>query len=142
MSRACLRIVLLLWYKVGIQSSPPVTPLNREGILNQTEEKGSNRDSCFVGKRTSRAVRTLNESSSCRRRFWRSPQVNECNHRTNGDSESDGESSSLGALGTVAEAIHILRPITHLVCLAKWGQKSWKPWMLAATLDVTRYVSV
>ncbi|KAM4721977.1 peroxisomal biogenesis factor 16 [Rhinophrynus dorsalis] len=135
--KACLRLVLLLWYKVGIQSSPPVTPLDREGTLSQTGERNNKKhDSCFVGRRSSRAVRSLDDTPSSRSRFWRSPQVHEGNQKRNGVEESDGESSELGALGTIAETVHILRPVTHLVSLAVWGQKSWKPWLLAATLDI------
>ncbi|KAG8564686.1 hypothetical protein GDO81_016553 [Engystomops pustulosus] len=107
--KACLRIVLLLWYKSGIQSSPPVTPLEREGVQYQTAPSGRNR-------------------------FWRSPQVPE--HRKEGHNERNGKPSDLGTLGTIAETVHILRPVTHLASLAAWGQKSWKPWIMAAALDI------
>ncbi|NP_001085197.1 peroxisomal membrane protein PEX16 [Xenopus laevis] len=135
--KACLRIVLLFWYRVGIQSSPPVTPLDREGILNQAEDNSKSSSSCFVGRRSSRAVRSLNDSASSHRRFWRSPQIHEGKQQKNGETENDKEGSELGTLGTLAEAIHILRPITHLLSLAACGQKSWKPWMMAAALDIT-----
>ncbi|XP_066439513.1 peroxisomal biogenesis factor 16 isoform X2 [Eleutherodactylus coqui] len=131
--KACLRIVLLLWYKSGIQTSPPVTPLDREGPLNQTEESHGKPDPCFVGRRSSRAVRSLDNTPSGRNRFWRSPQVPE---QREGHYEKNGRPSDLGMLGTIAEAVHVLRPVTHLASLAAWGQKSWKPWMLAGALDI------
>lgn len=108
--KACLRLVLLFWYKSGIQNCPPIAPLDREGVLNHTAPSG-------------------------RSRFWRSPQVLDGKQR-NGLGDNNASSTDLGTLGTMAEAVHILRPITHLVGLAVWGQKSWKPWLLAAALDV------
>ncbi|KAG9475875.1 hypothetical protein GDO78_003982 [Eleutherodactylus coqui] len=109
--KACLRIVLLLWYKSGIQTSSPVTPLDREGGLSQTvEESHGKPDPCFVGRRSSRAVRSLDNTPSGRNRFWRSPQVPE---QREGHYEKNGRPSDLGTLGTIAEAVHVLRPVTH-----------------------------
>ncbi|XP_063800389.1 peroxisomal biogenesis factor 16 [Pseudophryne corroboree] len=132
--KACLRVVLLLSYKSGIQSFPSVTPLDREGALNQTEENNGGQDTCFVGTRSSRAVRSLTDAPTGRNRFWRSPQGPDGQQRKADD--WSGKPSDLGTLGTIAETVQILRPITHLGCLAVWGQKSWKPWLLAAALDV------
>uniref|UniRef100_A0A8C5QHD4 Peroxisomal membrane protein PEX16 n=1 Tax=Leptobrachium leishanense TaxID=445787 RepID=A0A8C5QHD4_9ANUR len=135
--KACLRLVLLLWYKAGIQSSPPVAPLDREATVNQSGEENDNQDSCFVGRRSSRAMRSLANTPSTRRRFWRSPQPQEGNQARSRDEERNGEATRLSTSGTAAETIHILRPITHLASLAIWGQKSWKPWMVAAALDTS-----
>ncbi|KAM8940436.1 peroxisomal biogenesis factor 16 isoform 2-T2 [Pelodytes ibericus] len=135
--KACLRIVLLLWYKAGIQISPPVAPLDRETALDQSEEDNCHQDSCFVGKRSSRAVRSLADRPTTRSRFWRSPPAYERHQRTSGLEEQNRKATQLSTLGTVAEAVHIFRPISHLVSLAVWGQKSWKPWMVAAALDIT-----
>ncbi|XP_040265069.1 peroxisomal biogenesis factor 16 [Bufo bufo] len=133
--KACLRIVLLLWYKSGIQTSPPVTPIDREAVMNQTgEESDEKQDTCFVGSRSSRAVRSLSDTPSGRNRFWRSPQVSE--QRKEGRNEENGKPTDLGTLGTIAETVHVLRPVTHLASLAVWGQKSWKPWLMAAGLDI------
>ncbi|XP_075044336.1 peroxisomal biogenesis factor 16 [Mixophyes fleayi] len=135
--KACLRIVLLLSYKSGIQSFPSATPLDREGALNQTvEESNGGQDSCFVGKRSSRAVRSLTDAPSGRNRFWRSPQAPDGKQSTREADEWSGKPSDLGTLGTMAETVQILRPITHLASLAVWGQRSWKPWLLAAALDI------
>ncbi|XP_068116009.1 peroxisomal biogenesis factor 16 [Hyperolius riggenbachi] len=61
--KACLRLVLLFWCKSGIQLSPPVPPLDRTGVLNQTgEEEDDRQDTCFVGRRSNRCVRSLNNS--------------------------------------------------------------------------------
>ncbi|CAI9546434.1 unnamed protein product [Staurois parvus] len=133
--KACLRLVLLFWYKSGIQNCPPITPLDREGVLNHTEEDNGKQDTCFVGKRSRRCVRSLNDTPSGRSRFWRSPRVPDGQQR-NGLNDSNASPTELGTLGTMAETVHILRPITHLAGLALWGQKSWKPWLLAAALDV------
>ncbi|XP_072278165.1 peroxisomal biogenesis factor 16 [Pyxicephalus adspersus] len=134
--KACLRIVLLFWYKSGIQNCPPVTPVDREGVLNHTgNEDNGKKDTCFVGTRSRRCVRSLDNTPSGRSRFWRSPQVPDGQQR-NGREERNASSFELGTLGTIAETIHILRPITHLAGLGAWGQKSWKPWLLAAALDV------
>jgi peroxin-16 len=37
----------------------------------------------------------------------------------------------------LAEVIHLLRPLTHLVSLGICGSNSWKPWLLSLTMDMT-----
>ncbi|XP_018410044.1 PREDICTED: peroxisomal biogenesis factor 16 [Nanorana parkeri] len=133
--KACLRIVLLFWYKSGIQNSPPVTPVDRGGLNYPGEEDHGKQDTYFVGKRTKRCVRSLDNTPSGRSRFWRSPQVLD-GKQGNGPDDGNASPTEFGTLGALAETVHILRPITHLAGLAVWGQKSWKPWLLAAALDV------
>ncbi|KAM9301700.1 peroxisomal biogenesis factor 16 [Gastrophryne carolinensis] len=132
--KACLRIVLLFWYGSAIQS--PAAPLDRERVVNNSgEEKDGAEETCFVGKRSSRCVRTLNDTPSGHSRLWRSPQVRDGNQRR-GPDDRKATPTEIGTLATIAETVHILRPLTHLASLAAWGQKSWKPWLLAAALDI------
>ncbi|XP_043371558.1 peroxisomal biogenesis factor 16 isoform X5 [Dermochelys coriacea] len=62
LAKAILRLLLLLWYKAGIQTSPPIMPLDREQQQLQTEDmEGSSvgKEQTYVGRRSSRVVRSL-----------------------------------------------------------------------------------
>ncbi|OXB61173.1 hypothetical protein ASZ78_008457 [Callipepla squamata] len=63
LAKAILRLVLLLWYKAGIQTSPPIVPLNREQqqslCSEDVEGSSSGKDQTYVGRRSSRVVRSL-----------------------------------------------------------------------------------
>ncbi|XP_070553803.1 peroxisomal membrane protein PEX16-like isoform X2 [Ptychodera flava] len=37
----------------------------------------------------------------------------------------------------IAESLHIARPLVHLASMFKFGQQSWKPWLLSCGLDVS-----
>ncbi|OXB82256.1 UNVERIFIED_CONTAM: hypothetical protein H355_007953 [Colinus virginianus] len=67
LAKAILRLVLLLWYKAGIQTSPPIVPLNREQqqSLHSEDVEGSSsgKDQTYVGRRSSRVVRSLQNSN-------------------------------------------------------------------------------
>ncbi|KAJ7403134.1 Peroxisomal membrane protein PEX16 [Pitangus sulphuratus] len=89
LAKAILRLLLLLWYKAGIQMSPPIVPLNREQQQplhpQDTEDNSSGKDQTYVGRRSSRVVRSLQS----------------------------------------------------ILSLGVWGQRSWKPWLLSAVLDIS-----
>ncbi|XP_072128248.1 peroxisomal biogenesis factor 16 isoform X3 [Mobula birostris] len=104
--------VLLLWYKAGIQACPPITPLNRE------------RHMCREG----------HDAPALHFRRWGVPQ--EERHQSL-DRESQHPPTTLGKQETVAEVLHIARPLMHLVTLSICGRRSWKPWLVSGILDVT-----
>ncbi|GCB69011.1 hypothetical protein scyTo_0013905 [Scyliorhinus torazame] len=112
LAKATLRILLLLWYKAGIQTSPPVTPLDRERHLQ----------------------RSSIEAPSLPLRRWGIPQEEERQQRS--QEESEQPATPLSHQETLAESLYITRPLLHLMALGIWGQKSWKPWLVSGILDI------
>ncbi|XP_039214585.1 peroxisomal biogenesis factor 16 isoform X2 [Crotalus tigris] len=110
LTKAILRLLLLLWYKAGIQTSPPIVPLDRRQSLYQ-------------------------KAPSLHSRHWGEPQQREKKQNQRA-MESSQLSTPLGNQETLAESIFVTRPLLHLLGLAVWGQKSWKPWLLSGILDV------
>ncbi|MBN3308647.1 PEX16 protein, partial [Amia calva] len=137
-AKAILRILLLLWYKSGIQTSPPIIPLDRETQLcggeNDTEQ--SQVDPAFVGQRSGRVMRSLGATQSLRSRLWGAP-CSEDRHRSSQD-EFHPSPTPLAPRETVAESLHIAQPLVHLLCLGLCGTRSWKPWLVSGILDITR----
>ncbi|KAM8971451.1 peroxisomal biogenesis factor 16 [Sarcophilus harrisii] len=138
LAKAVLRILLLLWYKAGLQTSPPIVPLDREAQLQPQggEHSVGSQDRPYVGKRSNRVVRSLQSTPSLHSRHWGAPQQQEGqpHHRAE---ELEAGPTPLGLQETIAESVYIARPLVHLLSLGLWGQRSWKPWLLSAILDVT-----
>ncbi|KAM9860759.1 peroxisomal biogenesis factor 16 [Aulostomus maculatus] len=138
--KAVLRIVLLLRYKSGIQTSPPIIPLNRgtefPGEDNSSAEQQD--DACFVGQRSGRVIRPLGSASSLQARQWgaaaqrprRSSLKEEKLHST---------PTPLRPQETMAEAVYIGRPLVHLLCLGLCGKQSWKPWLISGALELSSF---
>ncbi|XP_028917280.1 peroxisomal biogenesis factor 16 isoform X2 [Ornithorhynchus anatinus] len=112
LAKAVLRILLLLWYKTGIQTSPPIVPLDREAQLHP-------------------------QAPSLHSRHWGAPQQREGQQRHHREEEPSAGPTPLGLRETVAESVFIARPLLHLLSLGLWGRRSWKPWLLSGVLDVT-----
>ncbi|XP_014429748.1 peroxisomal biogenesis factor 16 isoform X2 [Pelodiscus sinensis] len=112
LAKAILRLLLLLWYKTGIQTSPPIIPLDREQQQLQPE------------------------APALESRHWGSPQQREGKQNRRAE-EMNQAPTPLGLQEIIAESIYITRPLFHLLSLGVWGQKSWKPWLLSGILDIT-----
>ncbi|XP_009997899.1 PREDICTED: peroxisomal biogenesis factor 16 [Chaetura pelagica] len=140
LAKAILRLLLLLWYKGGIQTSPPIVPLNREQQQplhpQDMEDNSLGKDQTYVGKRSSRVVRSLQNTPSLQSRHWGSPQQREESQSRRAE-EMNQPPTPLGLQETIAESIYITRPLLHLLSLGVWGQRSWKPWLLSAVLDIS-----
>ncbi|KFV67659.1 Peroxisomal membrane protein PEX16, partial [Dryobates pubescens] len=140
LAKAILRLLLLLWYKTGIQTSPPIVPLKREQQQplhpQDVEGSSSGKDQTYVGKRSSRVVRSLQSTPSLHSRHWGSPQQREESHSRRAE-EMNQLPTPLGLQETIAESLYITRPLLHLLSLGVWGQRSWKPWLLSAVLDIS-----
>ncbi|XP_063145730.1 peroxisomal biogenesis factor 16 [Candoia aspera] len=137
LTKAILRLLLLLWYKAGIQTSPPIVPLDRRQSLHQKALEASlvGKEQIFVGKRSSRVVRSLESTPSLPFRHWGEPQQRE-EKQNRRAAESNQPPTLLSIQETLAESIFVTRPLLHLLSLGVWGRKSWKPWLLSGILDV------
>ncbi|KAK2490285.1 hypothetical protein MC885_009896 [Smutsia gigantea] len=138
LAKAVLRMFLLIWFKAGLQTSPPIIPLDRETqahSLDGDRSPGSQEQS-YVGKRSNRVVRTLQNTPSLHSRHWGAPQQWE-GQRQQRHEELSVTPTPLGLQETIAESLYIARPLLHLLSLGLWGQRSWTPWLLSGVVDVT-----
>ncbi|XP_029438008.1 peroxisomal biogenesis factor 16 isoform X2 [Rhinatrema bivittatum] len=137
LAKAILRTLLLLWYRSGIQTTPPIMPLDRELQQDPQDPDPEGTEATYMGKRSNRVLRPLAETPSLHSRLWGCPQQRSERHRKRKAEESERLPTPLGLQQTLAESVNIARPLAHLLGLATWGQKSWKPWLLSGILDVT-----
>ncbi|MBZ3882284.1 Peroxisomal membrane protein PEX16 [Sciurus carolinensis] len=137
LAKAVLRMFLLIWFKAGLQTSPPIVPLDRETQAQSSEGDHSpgSQEQSYVGKRSNRVVRTLQNTPSLHSRHWGAPQQRE--QRQQQHEELSITPTPLGLQETIAESLYITRPLLHLLSLGLWGQRSWTPWLLSAVVDVT-----
>uniref|UniRef100_A0A8C0H472 Peroxisomal membrane protein PEX16 n=1 Tax=Chelonoidis abingdonii TaxID=106734 RepID=A0A8C0H472_CHEAB len=136
LAKAILRLLLLLWYKAGIQTSPPIVPVDREQQQLQPEGDSAGKEQTYVGRRSSRVVRSLESTPALQSRRWGSPQQREGKQNRRAE-EMNQAPTPLGLQETIAESVYITRPLFHLLSLGIWGQRSWKPWLLSGILDIT-----
>ncbi|XP_066488078.1 peroxisomal biogenesis factor 16 isoform X1 [Tiliqua scincoides] len=137
LTKAILRLLLLLWYKTGIQTSPPIVPLDRRQSLLQKDMEGNSagKERIYVGKRSNRVVRSLDSTPSLHSRHWGAPQLRE-EEENRRAMEMDQPPTSLSTQEMIAESVYVTRPLLHLMSLGVWGQRSWKPWLLSGILDI------
>ncbi|XP_075934945.1 peroxisomal biogenesis factor 16 [Anarhichas minor] len=135
--KAVFRLVLLLWYKSGIQTSPPIMPLDRSAEFVGEDDGNTEQeeDTCFVGQRSGRVIRPLGSAPSLQARLWGAPSQQK-------KSSSSGEKlhskpTPLGRRETLAESVYIGRPLVHLLCLGLCGKQSWKPWLISGVLELS-----
>ncbi|CAG5849730.1 peroxisomal biogenesis factor 16 [Menidia menidia] len=135
--KAVFRFTLLLVHKSGLQTSPPIVPLDRSAAAGGAggEDGGGEQEEagCFVGQRSGRAIRPLGSAPSPRERLWGGPQ------RSGLKEEPDGPPAALSLQETLAESVFIGRPLAHLLCLGLWGQRSWKPWLISGVLEMSSF---
>ncbi|XP_041075221.1 peroxisomal membrane protein PEX16-like isoform X3 [Polyodon spathula] len=140
-AKAVLRILLLFWYKAGIQTSPPISPLDREMQLdckeNEDKDEVPSEEPAFVGQRSGRVVRSLSSIPSFQSRNWGAPQHDNPPRRP--EQELLQPPTTLGLQETIAESLFIARPLVHLLGLGVCGSRSWKPWIISGVLDITKH---
>ncbi|XP_020725825.1 peroxisomal biogenesis factor 16 isoform X2 [Odocoileus virginianus] len=106
LAKAVLRMFLLIWFKAGLQTSPPIVPLDRETQAQSQDGDNStgSQEQSYVGKRSNRVVRTLQNTPSLHSRHWGAPQQRE---------ELGVTPTPLGLQETIAESLYIARPLLH-----------------------------
>ncbi|CAL8244091.1 unnamed protein product [Lota lota] len=137
-AKTIFRILLLLWYKSGIQTSPPIIPLDRAADFGDAEEGPEEQQDpgCFVGQRSGRVVRPLGGGPSLQARLWGAPSQDK---RRSLREELNSRPTDLGLQETIAESMYISRPLVHLLCLGLCGKRSWKPWLISGLLEVSSF---
>ncbi|KAJ8795916.1 hypothetical protein J1605_002678 [Eschrichtius robustus] len=145
LAKAVLRMFLLIWFKAGLQTSPPIVPLDRETQAQSQDGDSSpgSREQSYVGKRSNRVVRTLQNTPSLHSRHWGASQQREGRQQQQHE-ELSVTPTPLGLQETIAESLYIARPLLHCIfglgwvlSLGLWGQRSWTPWLLSGVVDVT-----
>ncbi|XP_075927322.1 peroxisomal biogenesis factor 16 isoform X1 [Petromyzon marinus] len=92
--------------------------------------------STFQGRRSQRVIRSLHHTPPLALREWGAPQ-REAAGGSASRARADQPPTVLGPQRVTAEALHVARPLLHLASLAACGEKSWKPWLLSAAMDIT-----
>ncbi|XP_072235979.1 peroxisomal biogenesis factor 16 [Leuresthes tenuis] len=136
--KAVFRFVLLLVYKSGLQTSPPIIPLDRSAECVGEDDGGGEPedDACFVGQRSGRVIRGLGSVSSLQTRLWGAPSQRK---RSSLKEKLGSKPTPLGLQGTIAESAYIGRPLVHLLALGLCGKQSWKPWLISGVLELSSF---
>ncbi|XP_061567737.1 peroxisomal biogenesis factor 16 isoform X2 [Cololabis saira] len=136
------RLVLLLVHKSGLQTSPPIMPLDRAAGDPAEEgggDEGDQQDDSYVGQRSGRTIRPLGSGPGPGlqgARMWGPPPQRKT--RTSRSRETlNGPPTPLNLQETLAETVYIARPLVHLLVLGLCGSRSWKPWLVSGVLDLT-----
>ncbi|XP_071770110.1 peroxisomal biogenesis factor 16 isoform X2 [Centroberyx gerrardi] len=139
-AKAILRILLLLWYKSGVQTSPPIIPLDRDAEFGNRDDGNEEHrdDPCFVGQRSGRVMRPLGNVPALQARLWGAPSQ-EKKRSSLKEEKLHSKPTQLGLQETMAESIFIGRPLVHLLCLGLCGKQSWKPWLVSGVLELSSF---
>ncbi|XP_062243764.1 peroxisomal biogenesis factor 16 [Platichthys flesus] len=136
--KTIFRFVLLLWYKSGIQTSPPIIPLDRGAEPGSEDEDGELEEAtCFVGQRSGRVIRPLGTGPSLQARLWGAPSQKKSSGSLKEKLQS--KPTVLRLQESIAETVYIGRPLVHLLCLALCGKQSWKPWIVSGVLELSSF---
>jgi peroxin-16 len=131
-----VKVILQAWLvfkkKYGILTTPPIGTVDRSALR---QEKGENTQQHsdgaqgWRGPRTGKVIRSIHGD----------PSIPYPELLPEGDSLSNphtpGE-TTLKSTQLVAEALHIARPLAHVVSMFAFGQTSWTPWLVALGMDV------
>lgn len=136
--KTIFRIVLLLWYKSGIQTSPPIIPLDRGAeFVSEDDNNGEKQDeTLFVGQRSGRIVRPLGSAPTLQPSLWGARQKK---NRSSLKEKLNSRPTQLGLQETIAESVYIGRPLVHLLCMGLCGKQSWKPWLISGVLELSSF---
>ncbi|XP_030017673.1 peroxisomal biogenesis factor 16 isoform X2 [Sphaeramia orbicularis] len=140
--KAVFRILLLLWYKSGIQTSPPIIPLDRGADFSSEDDTNieQQEDRCFVGQRSGRVIRPLGSAPSLQDRLWGTMGQKKNKSKSSlKEQQLHSKPTQLTLQETIAESLYIGRPLVHLLCLGLCGKKSWKPWLISGALELSSF---
>ncbi|XP_037835891.1 peroxisomal biogenesis factor 16 isoform X2 [Kryptolebias marmoratus] len=136
--KAVFRLVLLLVYKSGLQTSPPIIPMDRSAdCVEDDGNSGQHEDACFRGQRSGRVVRPLGSTPSLQNRLWGAPTQRK--RSSSLEEKLSNKPTDLSLQEMLAESIYISRPLVHLLGLGLCGKQSWKPWLISGVLELSSF---
>ena len=98
----------------------------------------------WKGKRSGRIVRSLTGAKRAHvqgfQHDWKVPTINQDKNEVKDKDRLEEYFKSptkLSSVETAAELAFILRPVAHLLSMFYYGEKSWKPWLLSAAIDIS-----
>ncbi|XP_061892547.1 peroxisomal membrane protein PEX16-like [Entelurus aequoreus] len=122
--------------KSGIQTSPPIIPLDRGAEISVEDSHVEQQDdTCFVGQRSGRVIRSLGSAPS----VCRAASLKNKRRQNLKEEKLHSKPTSLLLQETIAETVYISRPLVHLLCLGLCGKQSWKPWIISAALELSSF---
>lgn len=126
------RIRLLCKYKIPLIECPPVPYLKRKELIEvygEIDNKNNNdqKKAKVLLLNSGKIIRSINSDHDITNRSWKPVELHEIS--PNSDKQFDNYQ-------LVAEAIYILKPLIHLGSMYYYGQKAWKPWTIALSLDL------
>ncbi|XP_022686603.1 peroxisomal membrane protein PEX16-like isoform X1 [Varroa jacobsoni] len=137
--KTVLKLVLLFGFKQGMNRSQAVPPLNRKADLQYADKLRQQRverraQSTFILK-SGREVRSLENTPPINQRRWCETQKEDPMSRM--EQKYSFVPSDLNGSQIVGEVLHIMRPLVHLFAIRSFGLKSWAPWAIALSMDVS-----
>lgn len=159
-AKAVIKLLLLLKFKQGLQLTNPILPLDRRVDLLSLYKKGDNSrgsqpqevpsaapepesqdaangDSVVTLKRSGRVMRTLDQAPARDQRTWLLPNGDPRFKQLLQRTRKDAPPSPLTEHQTLAEVLHILRPVAHLTCMGLFGITAWTPFVVSLGMDLT-----
>ncbi|XP_065207184.1 peroxisomal membrane protein PEX16 [Planococcus citri] len=127
--KSTIRLCLLFYHKEQIVEVLPIPALDRKNLDNGTSNLPNlplNRNA--VSLKNGKMIRTVEAAPSIENRTWKA-----LNDRTLGVNKEDKILTDEQIKG---EILYIVKPLLHLGSMYCFGQKSWKSWLIAFSLDV------
>lgn len=133
--------MLIYRYKECIILNPPIPVLDRKDIkctsnFTTVGDMARNQfdSSTFILKTSGRVVRKIEASPPIALRTWKPlPKSQNFSFENNQVVEE-----VLTGRKLISETIYVSKPLIHLAAMACFGTKTWKPWLVSLTLDLTR----
>jgi peroxin-16 len=152
-AKSVCRFLLFVKHQVGIQTVPPLSPIDRDAVLkaacvNTTihetvgsstdlETKSSSSPSVtFTLKRSGKEMRTLSTAPPINIRDWKLPERPQIlmSKRT---TRYNQKPTKLNRSQIWGECFYIFKPLIHLSSMYMYGVSSFKPWMVSCALDAS-----
>lgn len=88
----------------------------------------------FTLKRSGRTIRKVESSPPMAFRTWKPLESNPAV----ADKEENISKQAVVNNQLLAETCYVIKPLAHLGCMACFGSRAWKPWLLSLLLDYYR----